>query len=122
YYFFFFMIRRPPRSTLFPYTTLFRSHTLACPTPCVTSRDGSCDRSPVDDGCGRRGRRVTCSTGRWRTCSPGTPSTDRRHPRARKGASVRSRAVANRDRGILSGLPDLEAARRTRPTYPTVEA
>src|SRR3712207_7771692 len=25
YYFFFVMIRRPPRSTLFPYTTLFRS-------------------------------------------------------------------------------------------------
>src|SRR5439155_15214029 len=24
--FFFFLIRRPPRSTLFPYTTLFRSH------------------------------------------------------------------------------------------------
>src|SRR5687767_15339277 len=26
-YFFFLMIRRPPRSTLFPYTTLFRSRT-----------------------------------------------------------------------------------------------
>src|SRR2546427_4617290 len=26
---FFLMIRRPPRSTLFPYTTLFRSHPLA---------------------------------------------------------------------------------------------
>src|SRR5688572_33134253 len=26
--FFFLMIRRPPRSTLFPYTTLFRSHRL----------------------------------------------------------------------------------------------
>src|SRR5258708_8928744 len=26
--FFFLMIRRPPRSTLFPYTTLFRSHLL----------------------------------------------------------------------------------------------
>src|SRR5260370_2355908 len=26
-YFFFLMIRRPPRSTLFPYTTLFRSET-----------------------------------------------------------------------------------------------
>src|SRR2546428_8744338 len=26
YIFFFLMIRRPPRSTLFPYTTLFRSH------------------------------------------------------------------------------------------------
>src|SRR3712207_7373462 len=25
-HFFFLMIRRPPRSTLFPYTTLFRSH------------------------------------------------------------------------------------------------
>src|SRR6266571_6039582 len=25
FYFFFLMIRRPPRSTLFPYTTLFRS-------------------------------------------------------------------------------------------------
>src|SRR2546430_9353831 len=27
-FFFFLMIRRPPRSTLFPYTTLFRSHNL----------------------------------------------------------------------------------------------
>src|SRR2546429_2328716 len=25
------MIRRPPRSTLFPYTTLFRSHANSCP-------------------------------------------------------------------------------------------
>src|SRR2546427_9334714 len=28
-FFFFLMIRRPPRSTLFPYTTLFRSHNKA---------------------------------------------------------------------------------------------
>src|SRR3712207_8666713 len=28
---FFLMIRRPPRSTLFPYTTLFRSHKLGAP-------------------------------------------------------------------------------------------
>src|SRR3712207_9296457 len=28
YFFFFLMIRRPPRSTLFPYTTLFRSQHL----------------------------------------------------------------------------------------------
>src|SRR2546423_7689693 len=34
FYFFFLMIRRPPRSTLFPYTTLFRSQM-------VTSRSGS---------------------------------------------------------------------------------
>src|SRR3712207_9591403 len=30
-YFFFLMIRRPPRSTLFPYTTLFRSRAEAWP-------------------------------------------------------------------------------------------
>src|SRR3712207_8685033 len=27
------MLRRPPRSTLFPYTTLFRSHVDAAPVP-----------------------------------------------------------------------------------------
>src|SRR2546430_17388616 len=30
-FFFFLMIRRPPRSTLFPYTTLFRSRPLPAP-------------------------------------------------------------------------------------------
>src|SRR5688572_32032894 len=33
-FFFFLMIRRPPRSTLFPYTTLFRSQASAQPTAC----------------------------------------------------------------------------------------
>src|SRR5256885_11129554 len=49
--FFFLMIRRPPRSTLFPYTTLFRSrgarHTAtcgeACASPHVTVVDGRGD-------------------------------------------------------------------------------
>src|SRR5215813_7588766 len=36
--FFFLMIRRPPRSTLFPYTTLFRSGAAARSTRCSTSR------------------------------------------------------------------------------------
>src|SRR6266702_7062605 len=31
FFFFFLMIRRPPRSTLFPYTTLFRSVNPSCP-------------------------------------------------------------------------------------------
>src|SRR5258708_22110444 len=35
--FFFLMIRRPPRSTLFPYTTLFRS-----PTPARSSSTAAC--------------------------------------------------------------------------------
>src|SRR2546422_2081086 len=37
-YFFFLMIRRPPRSTLFPYTTLFRSRTRCAPPDCGKSR------------------------------------------------------------------------------------
>src|SRR5437660_2835230 len=39
-FFFFLMIRRPPRSTLFPYTTLFRSirSTFTCPSaPCAST-------------------------------------------------------------------------------------
>src|ERR1039457_7617979 len=32
-FFFFLMIRRPPRSTLFPYTTLFRSNDAGTPVP-----------------------------------------------------------------------------------------
>src|SRR6266508_5694621 len=32
-FFFFLMIRRPPRSTLFPYTTLFRSRPCPCSRP-----------------------------------------------------------------------------------------
>src|SRR5689334_23765134 len=44
------MIRRPPRSTLFPYTTLFRSrgHLL--------HRDGARERQPAARVCGRRPR------------------------------------------------------------------
>src|SRR2546429_5690314 len=35
-FFFFLMIRRPPRSTLFPYTTLFRSSSTTPSTPSPT--------------------------------------------------------------------------------------
>src|SRR2546426_12306119 len=34
------MIRRPPRSTLFPYTTLFRSHRDLKPQNILITRDG----------------------------------------------------------------------------------
>src|SRR5256885_16103929 len=39
YFFFFLMIRRPPRSTLFPYTTLFRSAALREDTPMTLTPD-----------------------------------------------------------------------------------
>src|SRR5580692_12759856 len=44
--FFFLMIRRPPRSTLFPYTTLFRSRRRADGTPRNPGGRGSRDRTP----------------------------------------------------------------------------
>src|SRR6266498_3829310 len=47
FFFFFLMIRRPPRSTLFPYTTLFRSGDglPRPPRPRGPRRDGPKDRS-----------------------------------------------------------------------------
>src|SRR5256885_12042234 len=38
------MIRRPPRSTLFPYTTLFRSHVLELDAAGRLLRDGELER------------------------------------------------------------------------------
>src|SRR5256885_12002079 len=40
-FFFFLMIRRPPRSTLFPYTTLFRSPPPALPARCRSAGAGA---------------------------------------------------------------------------------
>src|SRR2546426_4241343 len=50
------MIRRPPRSTLFPYTTLFRSHTVgaqhAAPLPNATGLPGTPAAFIALDGAG----------------------------------------------------------------------
>src|SRR3989449_3074106 len=61
------MIRRPPRSTLFPYTTLFRSHrdTTPCPTARLLparrafgrGRSAGCTRS-LPESCPRSGSRL----------------------------------------------------------------
>src|SRR5207247_10135748 len=45
--FFFLMIRRPPRSTLFPYTTLFRSATAASPAAGRPGPAGRAARAPA---------------------------------------------------------------------------
>src|SRR5256885_9547165 len=43
-FFFFLMIRRPPRSTLFPYTTLFRSASkLGVPVQAISFHEGATD-------------------------------------------------------------------------------
>src|SRR2546427_8550026 len=64
------MIRRPPRSTLFPYTTLFRS-------PCPGST-------------GPRWWLVVCSSG---ACAPGWSSSDRKSTRLNSSHSQISYAV-----------------------------
>src|SRR2546430_11281027 len=49
--FFFLMIRRPPRSTLFPYTTLFRSKLLQIMTTKGTVRRNEEQRAHVYEAC-----------------------------------------------------------------------
>src|SRR5258705_12128882 len=61
-FFFFLMIRRPPRSTLFPYTTLFRSHS--------TREDSSRWRRYP-----RLGLEIAASE--FRGCAPGSVSVQR---------------------------------------------
>src|SRR5256885_7072431 len=87
------MIRRPPRSTLFPYTTLFRSCTRS-PRSVVspTSSTRTCHaREPPDDGAGERhadaGERVAPARGGHR------PQRDRKSTRLNSSHLVISYAV-----------------------------
>src|SRR3712207_8484389 len=66
--FFFLMIRRPPRSTLFPYTTLFRSRQ----TP--------------------RGRAPACRGSRRTAAQCAGVSRQRGHPRRRRAPAARPRS------------------------------
>src|SRR5437764_3152602 len=72
--FFFLMIRRPTRSTLFPYTTLFRSSTHRTAKSSVDSPKGGCCRS------------ISCCAGRAR-------STDRKSTRLNSSHRCISYAV-----------------------------
>src|SRR5690242_21511209 len=62
--FFFLMIRRPPRSTLFPYTTLFRSPRSRFPAPTKPARAAdyfSCRRSSQPHAQDRKSTRLNSS-------------------------------------------------------------
>src|SRR3712207_7343375 len=56
--FFFLMIRRPPRSTLFPYTTLFRSHLWHPAGGCARIRGAHATAHRADRPRPRSGRRT----------------------------------------------------------------
>src|SRR3712207_8206410 len=73
---FFLMIRRPPRSTLFPYTTLFRSW---------RHDDAALGRQPVGDP-SPRGRAVRQQRVRAPLPRDGRVGADRRRERAREAA------------------------------------
>src|SRR5438034_5216557 len=83
YVFFFLMIRRPPRSTLFPYTTLFRS--VACVRPAR-------DRRARAHGT-RRAQRRGSAGGAGRTAAGRRQVADRKSTRLNSSHTVISYAV-----------------------------
>src|SRR2546426_3106351 len=84
------MIRRPPRSTLFPYTTLFRSRR--------RGERGVAPRPPGDVGAARRISRPCRGEARQPACGPGagvlrSGRTDRKSTRLNSSHLVISYAV-----------------------------
>src|SRR5437016_10370852 len=67
------MIRRPPRSTLFPYTTLFRSLLKRSPQPTSASEP---PHSPTNKGTWRANRPNDASQLRWSRRHPVTRSEE----------------------------------------------
>src|SRR2546426_4516339 len=87
------MIRRPPRSTLFPYTTLFRSdHHVPGHEPIVHQRAVRRVRHGAKDGCDRRAEGVEAGDGRGRG-SAAPCRTDRKSTRLNSSHLVISYAV-----------------------------
>src|SRR2546427_9493211 len=90
------MIRRPPRSTLFPYTTLFRSSSRE-ESILGTTRPICYSRRTDDD---ERKRRPRTRRGHAdRRTAGGAPQRAATEPRARFGSQRSRRAEHDRDRG-----------------------
>src|SRR2546427_8345682 len=89
------MIRRPPRSTLFPYTTLFRSSEEKRKSPAGAKENSALQRtfSVVPSGLGKiEGRQPSVELKRWAVF--GCPSgTDRKSTRLNSSHSQISYAV-----------------------------
>src|SRR2546425_13149700 len=87
------MIRRPPRSTLFPYTTLFRSHSVDPAGLCADglARRADTPRAP-DSGRGR------LEPARRLARAGGAEGGTARHPRGMKGTSVKDAIIRRFDR------------------------
>src|SRR2546422_4188691 len=74
------MIRRPPRSTLFPYTTLFRSH--GASHAGLGLRPGDADSTigaPARQASGTRRTLIECAGNSCSNLRPRTPSRSEEH-------------------------------------------
>src|SRR2546430_12621292 len=91
------MIRRPPRSTLFPYTTLFRSHVdgdgEADPLPTGHDSGVDADHTPVDVEEGPAGIPRIDGGVRLDECLVGGDAQDRKSTRLNSSHSQISYAV-----------------------------
>src|SRR2546427_8005063 len=91
--FFFLMIRRPPRSTLFPYTTLFRSG--------WTRRGRSCAGSAPRRACRVTGRR----SGRRRAAGPrSTPRSEEHTSELQSQSNLVCRLLLEKKKSKIQGL------------------
>src|SRR3989449_11738692 len=109
------MIRRPPRSTLFPYTTLFRSHRCGTPRGCgVRRRTGRRAPSwdPAPDAGGGGGRLSTLLVGARQIVTCRGPARARRGREMAEVEVLHDTAVlmeggriaaAGRDKGVGLG-------------------
>src|SRR5215467_1444576 len=108
FFFFFLMIRRPPRSTLFPYTTLFRSRH---PPPLGHLRD----HRPAHHGA-RRATSPPTGSSCTRTClTASTRSFPRSHDQRRRQHVEHRHDSAGRRIPPPVAQPPQAAATSTRP-------
>src|SRR3989449_6169520 len=88
------MIRRPPRSTLFPYTTLFRSRIAPRPQRQRDAAQARRDRRPLGGGLyGARRLAPAAGPGRPSGVTRRGPDSGARRPRARRGDGRRTRVL-----------------------------
>src|SRR2546423_10300000 len=120
-FFFFLMIRRPPRSTLFPYTTLFRSAHAGVPDPARAARHAvhTCPRAA-----GEHRERGSLA---HRTAARAPGSRVRELPRRGGRLGARQGAVARREeaRGagaVGTGGPAEQTAGDRAPPLPAAAA
>src|SRR5258708_31929704 len=85
------MIRRPPRSTLFPYTTLFRSHTARAESPERGARAATPARTTGDRG--RRQEYAGWSSAQYRSRFCKASREDRKSTRLNSSHQIISYAV-----------------------------